>query len=333
MLTGVLISQNVSLVLTLHYTRAHYSGRKTYLAETVILASEILKFVGWLLWGLRQVPVESALRTLSDQFKKPEQQCDSLRILVPALLYVVQSNLLYFAIGRLDPVTYQLTGQLKILTTAFFTVIILRRRFTSSKWISLLLLTTGVTMVQLRQMSPHAEAHSNHIDVWGQLAVLAAAITSGFAGVYFEKIIKEPAGRVNVTDKNDAHDAVAVIDSPTLSGLVLNNLRLACFSAFFAASGMALAYGRGVFIHFFEGWDALVWFIVINSALGGIIVAITIKYLDNVVKGFAMSCSIVLAGFFQALLGLDTKENDAAGVLWWIGSSLILVSVVLYQRS
>ena len=82
----------------------------------------------------------------TDIFKKPS---DTLKVGVPALLYVVQNNLLFFALSKLDAATYQVTYQLKILTTAFFSVTMLNKRLDRIKWISLLLLTAGVALVQL----------------------------------------------------------------------------------------------------------------------------------------------------------------------------------------
>ncbi len=43
------------------------------------------------------------------------------------MIYLIQNNLLYVAAENLDVGTYQITYQLKILTTAVFAVIILNK--------------------------------------------------------------------------------------------------------------------------------------------------------------------------------------------------------------
>jgi UDP-sugar transporter A1/2/3 len=90
--------------------------------------------------------------------------------------------------------TFQVTYNLKILTTALFSVILLRRRLSPKKWFALLFLAAGVGVVQL-QSSAAAGSSSNHgghemNQAKGLLAVMCACMTSGLAGVYFEMVLK-----------------------------------------------------------------------------------------------------------------------------------------------
>lgn len=48
------------------------------------------------------------------------------KVSVPSFLYVIQNNLLYLALSNLDAATYQVCYQLKILTTAVFSAVMLK---------------------------------------------------------------------------------------------------------------------------------------------------------------------------------------------------------------
>lgn len=92
--------------------------------------------------------------------------------------------------------TFQVTYNLKILTTALFSVVLLRRRLSGKKWFALLFLAAGVGVVQLQSTAAAGgggnKSHSDHdMDKFkGLLAVGAACMTSGLAGVYFEMVLK-----------------------------------------------------------------------------------------------------------------------------------------------
>jgi len=107
------------------------------------------------------------LKTFRDDILRRPRE--SAKLLLPSSLYVVQNNLLYVALTNLDAGTYQVplfyasfkyntfvspyqvTYELKIMTTAFFSVLMLQRRLTCNQWISLLLLTFGVSLVQVME--------------------------------------------------------------------------------------------------------------------------------------------------------------------------------------
>merc|ERR1712226_1511568 len=74
---------------------------------------------------------------------------DTLKVGVPAFIYMVQNNLNYVAIGNLPAATFQVSYQLKILTTAILSVTMLSKDLNKRQWFSLLLLFVGVAIVQL----------------------------------------------------------------------------------------------------------------------------------------------------------------------------------------
>merc|ERR1719461_850186 len=132
------------------------------------------------------------------------QQCfiqwrESIKMSVPAGLYLFQNNILFIAITNLPAAVYQVTYQLKILTTAAFHVAMLGRPLSREQIQSLVLLVVGVSLVQLANLGDSSKSHNvtdgeegerSQNTLVGLGAILTACCSSGFAGVYFEKVLK-----------------------------------------------------------------------------------------------------------------------------------------------
>ena len=64
--------------------------------------------------------------------------------------------------------------------------------YSGLQWLSVVMLTGGVAMVQLSQnkSSSSNKEQSDQDSIWGLVSVLLGCLTSGFAGVYFEMVLK-----------------------------------------------------------------------------------------------------------------------------------------------
>jgi UDP-sugar transporter A1/2/3 len=77
---------------------------------------------------------------------------------------------------------------------------------------------------------------------------------------------------------------------------------------------------------FFEGYNKFVWGVIILQAAGGLIVAVVVKYADNVMKGFATSISILISCVFSSYLFHDIDVNTA----FTTGACVVLISVFAF---
>jgi UDP-sugar transporter A1/2/3 len=76
---------------------------------------------------------------------------------------------------------------------------------------------------------------------------------------------------------------------------------------------------------FFYKWDYLTVLVVLNQAIGGLVVAIVVKYADSIMKGFAVSISIIINSLISFLFfGFEIH------FLFFIGTLLVLGSVYMY---
>ena len=145
----MLVAQMVGLVLLMRYSRTQprAPGEPLYLASTAVFFMEVMK----LLICLAVIAFQEGCGRFFQELHLHllQSPTELLKLTVPSLLYTVQNNLLYLALTNLDAATYQVCYQLKILTTALFSAVLLGRRFSRQKWIALLILTAGVAFVQL----------------------------------------------------------------------------------------------------------------------------------------------------------------------------------------
>ena len=77
---------------------------------------------------------------------------------------------------------------------------------------------------------------------------------------------------------------------------------------------------------FFFGYNNLVWLNIFVQSAGGLIVAVVIKYADNILKGFATSIAIVVSCLASVYL-FDTIID----YVFAFGTFLVVLSVVLYS--
>ena len=116
----------VGLVLLMRYTRTHQRpNQPLYLASTAVFVMEVMKFV--------ICCIVVAIQSKGDLIGEFQDHvigapAEVIKLCVPSLLYTVQNNLLYLALTNLDAATYQVCYQLKILTTAVFSAILLHVR-------------------------------------------------------------------------------------------------------------------------------------------------------------------------------------------------------------
>jgi hypothetical protein len=122
----LLVAQMVGLVLLMRYSRTNHDPEQPlYLASTAVFIMEVMKLV--ICCGV--IAYQSGGNLLGElNTHVVNAPVEMLKLSVPSFLYTVQNNLLYLALTNLDAATYQVCYQLKILTTAVFSMVLLQVR-------------------------------------------------------------------------------------------------------------------------------------------------------------------------------------------------------------
>ena len=68
---------------------------------------------------------------------------------------------------------------------------------------------------------------------------------------------------------------------------------------------------------------------ILLQAFGGLVVAMTVKYADNILKGFATSISIIVSSVFSYLVMNDLVP----GGYFVIGTGLVIIATFMYGSS
>jgi len=184
---ALLVAVNTATVITMRWSRLDKPGKVMYLSTTAVVLAEVVKLftsTALLMYekGGMNVAALEILRHMSN--------CrEALPLAVPGLLYTLQNNLLYVSLTNLSGAVHTVSYQLKILTTALLSVIMLGRTLNCGKWLSLLALTVGVMLIQFPRGSSGVKSPGSPLI--GLSAIIGACFTSGFAGVYLEKLMKE----------------------------------------------------------------------------------------------------------------------------------------------
>jgi UDP-galactose transporter len=241
------------------------------------------------------------------------------------MLYTLQNSLQYVAVSNLDAATFQVTYQLKILTTAVFSVTMLGHTLGLRKWSSLLLLMAGVAIVQFPTSSGPAmptfkdlrEANAGlHIprtlqemrDMGSSAAGQLVKRSATYEGIDKDFAMQHP-------QLNASIGLAAVLTACVLSGLAgvyfekilkesnsktslwVRNVQLSFYSlspSLFI--GVIFNDGADIARHgFFSGYNWVVWSAVLLQAIGGVLVALVVNYTNNIAKNFATSMSIVIS--------------------------------------
>ena len=227
--------------------------------------------------------------------------------------YVISNICVFVSLQRIDASVYTVLSQLKLLVTAALSVCFLKTYLSYTKVRALVLLGIGSILVTSAnfQAKPtittttsdvnSANQHNASDVLIGVSCCLLMVLINSSASIYLEKLLKDNEIKFTIWERNIqlAFYSLCVIS-------IICTYDYIDFSSFNVnpnsnsnpdINNMNMKPKKVPF----QGWSFLTCGIVLFQAVGGILVATTLKYADSIVKNFAVAGSIMLStvlGYF-----------------------------------
>jgi UDP-sugar transporter A1/2/3 len=257
----------------------------------VLLVGEIIKFV------------YSAYKIASD-LGPGEKPVPKLRYLlkrsskmaVLAGIYGAMNILSFVSLRNISAGMFTVFAQLKILTTATCSSVMLRRSYSMTKWRALISLMMGVLLFSepIWNKADNSKNPEGGNVILGTAAVLIEVTLSGFASIYFEKVIKTDPEQLGIWERNYQ--------------LAFGSIPIYIMFMLWEDGGVA---------GYFGGWSLVAGILALLGAAGGMLVALSIKHGDSILKTLATTGAIVLSATLDHYIlgGPLTNIMCIAGVI------------------
>ncbi|CEF69343.1 UDP-galactose translocator [Strongyloides ratti] len=252
-----------------------------------------------------------------------------LKTSIPAFCYAIQNLLYYYAISYLDATLLLVLQQIKILSTAFFTVVLLKKKLSPLQWLSMLILIIGIILVQIKFPTIKNDEHSNnstkknetiettthfyplpnpfHIppQIIGLTMVMIGTTIAGFVGTFLEKMFKN----------ND-------------TSIWARNFQLSIFSIpVHLSTAFASEFNKISTNGLFIGFDYMVLLMAFIFGVHGMVVAILLKHASSILKCFASGFVITLTALVSIIV-----FDKWPSYLMIVGTLVIFIAVYIYTN-
>ena len=218
------------------------------------------------------------------------------KMAVLAGIYGAMNILSFVSLRNISAGMFTVFAQLKILTTATCSSVMLRRSYSMTKWRALISLMMGVLLFSepIWNKADNSKNPEGGNVILGTAAVLIEVTLSGFASIYFEKVIKTDPEQLGIWERNYQ--------------LAFGSIPIYIMFMLWEDGGVA---------GYFGGWSVVAGILALLGAAGGMLVALSIKHGDSILKTLATTGAIVLSATLDHYIlgGPLTNIMCIAGVI------------------
>eukprot|EP01084_Bolivina_argentea_P112523 200671_1 len=314
---GMLVVQNATQTLVMRYSRGVLNEH--YHPGSVVLLTEICKLLTCIfivycdlgksvIFNKHNTLDENIINRIIHLIKSSGYTC------IPTTCYFIQNSLQYVASENLTSSVYAVLQQMKILSAAIASVIMLNKHLSWNKWRALFLLCCGGLLMEYHTFQMHDQdiLQNNNDPVKGTAAILTIAGLSGFAGVCTELLLKNKSIKKTDTLQLSIWD---------------RNMQFASWSVLFGILSLFIDMSwtdTGLF----SNWSIVTIILVLLWTLGGLLVAFSIKYTNVIMKGFASAISLIFICINGWLL-----LSDYLDMIFIIGAIVTIIATFNYNDS
>ncbi|EYU32212.1 hypothetical protein ABFS82_02G171700 [Erythranthe guttata] len=227
---------------------------------------------------------------------------------IPSIIYLVHNNVQFATLTYVDTSTYQIMGNLKIVTTGILFRLFLKRKLSNLQWMAIILLAIGTTTSQVKGCGEASCDSLFSSPIQGYMLGVLSACLSALAGVYTEFLMKK---------NNDS--------------LYWQNIQLYTFGAIFNMAKLVVDDFRTGFENgpwwqrLLNGYTITTWMVVLNLGSTGLLVSWLMKYADNIVKVYSTSMAMLLTMVISVFL-----FNFKPTVQLFLGIFVCMMSLHMY---
>ncbi|KAH9608584.1 hypothetical protein KSS87_022326 [Heliosperma pusillum] len=227
---------------------------------------------------------------------------------IPSVIYLIHNNVQFATLTYVDTSTYQIMGNLKIVSTGILFRLFLKKKLSNLQWMGIMLLAVGTTTSQVKGCGEPSCDSLFSAPIQGYMLGILSACLSALAGVYTEFLMKK---------NNDS--------------LYWQNVQLYTFGALFNMARLVVDDFRSGFEkgpwwqRLFDGYSLTTWLVVLNLGSSGLLVSWLMKYADNIVKVYSSSMAMLLTMILSVYL-----FNFKPTVQLFLGIIICMMSVHLY---
>jgi len=264
--------------------------RESYSKYEVLLVGELIKIVysAYKITGDLK-PGDNAISQLRYLLRR------SGKMAVLACIYGAMNILSFISLRNISAGMFTIFAQLKIITTATCSSVMLQKQYSMTKWRALISLFMGVLLFSepIWNNSERSHTPEGGNAFLGTAAVLIEVTLSGFASIYFERVIKTDPEQLGIWERNYQ--------------LAFGSVPIYLMFLLWDGGGTA-GYGGG--------WSMVAVVLALLGAAGGLLVALSIKHGDSILKTLATTGSIIFSATLDhaALGGPLTSIMCIAGV-------------------